>query len=369
MPDDVLEQLVKSYMATLQPTYSFGWQGGEPTLMGVDFFRKATALQEKYGGSGMVVANGLQTNATLIDDELAQHFARYRFLLGCSLDGPPDIHDRYRLTAAGKPSHEKVMDGIDTLKRHGVEFNILVLVSQANVRRAAEGYQYLTRQGFLYHQYIPCVEFDAQGKLLPFAINGEEWGEFLCNLFDEWYPRDIHRVSIRHFDTILQKMVDGTANVCTIGRNCCQYFVVEYNGDIYPCDFFVQASLKIGNVMETSWDEALASESYRDFGAQKAQWNDKCKSCDCLNYCSGDCLKHRLYSNNSPQNLSLLCAGWQQFIRHTRRTFHSIAENIPARTHYDNGRARPVKSASPPPGRNSPCPCGSGRKYKKCCGR
>jgi uncharacterized protein len=344
------------------------WQGGEPTLMGVEFFRKVTALQEKYGRRGAVVANGLQTNATLIDDELAQHLARYRFLLGCSLDGPAEIHDRYRLTIGGKPSHEKVLKGIETLKRHGVEFNILVLVSRANVRKATEVYHYLIRQGFFYHQYIPCVEFDAEGNLLPFAIDGDQWGEFLCNIFNEWYPRDIHRVSIRHFDSILQKMVDGTANVCTIGRNCCQYFVVEYNGDIYPCDFFVEESLKIGNVMDITWYEALASKPYRDFGAQKTQWNKECRSCDCLNFCSGDCLKHRMYAGNQPRNLSRLCRGWQQFIRHTRGQFHEIAENINAQRQEEKNSTRRTASRSTSIGRNAPCPCGSGKKYKKCCG-
>ena len=369
MPDDILEQLIKSYMTTPQPTYAFAWQGGEPTLMGLKFFRKVTALQEKYGRSGAVVANGLQTNATLIDDELAQHLARYRFLLGCSLDGPAEIHDRYRLTAGGKPSHAKVMKGIDTLKRHGAEFNILVLVSQANVRQAAEVYHYLTGQGFFYHQYIPCVEFDAEGNLLPFAVDGDEWGEFLCNIFNEWYPRDIHRVSIRHFDSMLQKIVGGPANVCTIGRNCCQYFVVEYNGDIYPCDFFVEKSLEIGNVRNTTWDKALSSELYRSFGAQKSQWNQKCRSCDCLNYCSGDCLKHRFYAGNRPGNLSVLCRGWQTFIRHTRGIFNEIAENLNTRRHQEKNSTRQTASMSASIGRNVPCPCGSGKKYKRCCGR
>jgi uncharacterized protein len=369
MPDEVLQQLVKGYMATSQPTYSFAWQGGEPTLMGVEFFRKVTALQEKYGHSGAVVANGLQTNATLIDDELAQHLADYRFLLGCSLDGPAEIHDRYRLTTGGKPSHEKVLKGIDRLNRHGVEFNILVLVSRANVRRAAEVYHYLIGQGFYYHQYIPCVEFDADGNLMPFAIDGNGWGEFLCNIFDEWYPRDIQRVSVRHFDAILQKMVDGTANMCTIGRNCCQYFVVEYNGDIYPCDFFVEKSLKLGNVMDITWDEALASKTYKDFGALKTQWNPVCRSCDCLNYCSGDCLKNRMYAGKPPQHLSMLCAGWQQFIRHTRRQFHEIVENFNAQQQNKKNNVRQTSSTAASVGRNAPCPCGSGKKYKRCCGR
>lgn len=180
MSDEVLEQLVKSYMATIQPTYSFAWQGGEPTLMGLDFFRKVVALQKHYGSKGAIISNSLQTNVTRIDEKLARHFARYCFLLGCSLDGPDGIHDRYRRTAGGNATHEMVMSGIDTLKRHGVEFNILALVSKANVEQASEIYQYLTGKGFFFQQYIPCVEFGEDGKLLPVAINGREWGEFLC---------------------------------------------------------------------------------------------------------------------------------------------------------------------------------------------
>jgi len=369
MADDVLEQLVKSFMATPQPIHTFAWQGGEPTLMGLEFFRKATALQARYGRSGALVANGLQTNATLIDDALAGHLARYRFLLGCSLDGPAEVHDRYRLSIGGRPSHAAALKGIAALQRHGVEFNILVLVSRANVSRASTVYQYLTSQGFFYHQYIPCVEFDAAGNLLPFAVTGGEWGEFLCNLFDQWYPRDVHRVSIRHFDSILQMMIEGAADVCTMGRSCCQYFVVEYNGDIYPCDFFVQESLKIGNIMDTNWKDALASDAYQKFGAQKAQWNRECRRCECLNFCYGDCLKHRLFAGNPPQTLSWLCEGWRQFIRYTRDRFQEIAATIMSRRSAQANSRQRTPSASPAIGRNAPCPCGSGRKYKRCCGR
>jgi uncharacterized protein len=235
---------------------------------------------------------------------MAEHFSRYHFLVGCSLDGPAKIHDRYRRTISGKPSHVNVLRGIETLKRHQVEFNTLVLVSQSNVNHAREVYRYLLDQGLLYHQYIPCVEFNEHGELLPFAINGEEWGEFLCEIFDEWYRKDAFTVSIRHVDSILSKMIEGAANVCTMGLNCCQYLVVEYNGDIYPCDFFVQQQFRLGNIMDTSWEEALASKTYQDFGEQKAKWNKACEACDFLGLCHGDCIKHRAYAGNPPQNLS-----------------------------------------------------------------
>jgi len=382
MPDDVLEQMIKGYMATPQPMYSIGWQGGEPTLMGVDFFKKVIEFQQRYGQRGARVGNGLQTNATLITDEMAELFGEYHFLLGCSLDGPSEIHDRYRLDAGGKPSHANVLQGLQTLERHNVEFNILVLVSQSNVSRAREVYRYLRDTGYLYHQYIPCVEFDEAGNLLPFAITGEEWGEFLCELFDEWYQQDTQTVSIRHFDSILCKMVDGVNNVCVMGDNCCQYLVVEHNGDIYPCDFFVEESLKIGNVMDISWEEALISPIYREFGAQKAQWNNACDVCDFLALCGGDCLKHRLYANNPPQTLGWLCAGWKRFLRYTQKRFDKLAERIRRQRMREQRRMQAQQRLYRPPtpksqsqqpdfknvGRNDPCPCGSGRKFKKCCG-
>lgn len=372
MPDDVLEQMIKSYMATRQAMYSIGWQGGEPTLMGIEFFAKLVELQKKYGRPGARVGNGLQTNATLITDEMAEFFGKYHFLVGCSLDGPANLHNRYRLTAGGKPTHGDVLRGIDILQHHNVEFNILTLVSQANVAHAREVYRYLVQQGFMYHQYIPCVEFDEHGELLPFAINAEEWGNFLCELFDEWYRKDTLSVSIRHFDSILTKMLDGVANVCTLGQNCCQYFVVEYNGDIYPCDFFVEKPLKLGNVMENSWEEMLNSPIYLEFGVQKSRWNDLCEACDCLDLCAGDCLKHRLYAGNPPHKLSCLCAGWKRFLRYSRKRFEKLAEKIhkqrlrEARASQQAGMQKKAKLVSV--GRNDPCPCGSGKKFKKCCG-
>jgi len=372
MPDDVLERMIGSYMDTPQPVYSFGWQGGEPTLMGVDFFRKIVDFQKEHGQSGKTVANGLQTNATLIDDEMADLLRRYRFLLGCSLDGPPEIHDLYRKTAGGRPTHQGVMAGIETLQRHGVEFNILILVSQANVHRARDVYRYLVDRGFHYHQYIPCVEFDADGEIQPYAISGEEWGEFLCELFDMWYPGDAYTVSIRHLDSLLLKIVDDQISVCHLGDNCCQYFVVEYNGDIYPCDFFVDPALRLGNVMESSWESLLASPIYEAFGAQKTKWNGACPTCDALDLCRGDCLKHRTYAGHASTNLSWLCEGNRRFLRHARGRLDQLAADVRLQRQTDAGLQHRDRIRNDPRyagvGRNDPCPCGSGKKFKKCCG-
>jgi len=203
MSQEVLERMISSYMALPQQQYTFGWQGGEPTLMGVEFFREAVRLQKKHGRMGAIVANGLQTNATLIDDEFAAHLAKYNFLVGVSIDGPEELHNTYRKNAGGGGSHADVMRGVESLKRNNAEFNVLVLVNKANVRQARRVYRYLCENGIFHHQYIPCVEFDENGELLPFAINGGEWGDFLCELYDLWLPDDTRRVSIRYFDALL----------------------------------------------------------------------------------------------------------------------------------------------------------------------
>ena len=353
MSDAVLERVIQSYMETDQEVYSFGWQGGEPTLMGLQFFEKVVEFQKKYGRRGVTVANGLQTNATLIGDSLASHLARYRFLVGCSLDGPGDIHNRYRVNHLGVNTHSRVIQGIQTLKQYGVASNILVLVSQANVHRAGEVYRYLVENGHLYHQYIPCVEFDDNGKPLPFSISGEEWGRFMCELFDAWYPDDVNTVSIRHFDSILSKLVDGTDTVCTMGRNCCQYFVVEYNGDIYPCDFFVEPALKLGNIMNTSWQELLESPAYLEFGAQKKDWNRACESCGSVELCAGDCLKHRMIAGNNSRNMSWLCEGWKLFLEHAENGFKQLSQGIieKRKAAFGNRNVAPAKRATP--GRNA----------------
>jgi len=320
--DLVLEQVIKKYLATKQPVYTFGWQGGEPTLMGARFFRKITELQKKHARRGSKIVNALQTNATLINDTLAEHWAHYRFLVGCSLDGPSELHNRYRKYASGINSHAAVLAGIEVLRRHRVEFNILVLVSKANVHKATDVYRYLVEQGFYYHQYIPCVEFDGNGNPLPFSISGDEWGQFLCELFDSWYPRDIHRISIRHFDAILSKMIDNSTTVCSLSSNCCQYFVIEYNGDIYPCDFFVEKNLRIGNITDIDWETALSSSIYKKFGSQKSEMHSDCRSCNFLTLCQGDCQKYREY------NISHLCRGWKEFFQHSFHSFDSLTQSI-----------------------------------------
>jgi len=370
MTDAVLDRLVSSYLATEQSTYAFVWQGGEPTLMGVDFFRRVTDLQSRHGRPGSLVANALQTNGTLITKELARHFARFRFLLGVSLDGPAAVHDRFRQTADGRGSHAEVLRGIECLRSCGVEFNTLTLVTPANADRAGEVYRYLCENGFFHQQYIPCVEADQTGAPLPYAVSGEQWGDFLCALFDAWYRADVHRVSIRLFDSILTCLVEGKANVCHLDRNCCQYFVVEHDGDIYPCDFFVREDLRLGNISTITWEEACGSPAYLGFGSEKSRYGSICRECAYEALCFGDCLKHRLFVPGKPWNLSRLCAGWKRFFEHTLPGFRRLAGEIRRQRSARPGPApsrEPAASRPPAVGRNDPCPCGSGKKFKKCC--
>jgi len=370
MSDAVLERLISTYMATNQPQHSIGWQGGEPTLMGLDFFKRVTSLQQQYG-RGASVSNGLQTNTTLIDDEWAKHLARYNFLVGVSIDGPPEIHDKYRTFVNGRGAHADVMRGLECLKRNKVEYNVLTLVSQSNVRHPVETYHYLRDElGVKFHQYIECVEFESDGSLQPFAVTGKEWGDFLCAVYDEWVRcGDTHRISIRLFDSILTLMVDGYANVCAMGRDCRSYLVVEHNGDVFPCDFYVRPDLKLGNIMEDSWEDLLASPAYAKFGARKTQWNEKCAECKYLQYCAGCCPKNRPASSQDPTQLSWLCNGWIQFFDHALPKLESLADDVRRQRQQ---AAMQMRSHMPPPAgktnRNDPCPCGSGKKYKKCCG-
>jgi uncharacterized protein len=328
MSDDTLEKMIASYMRSRQAAcYTFSWQGGEPGLMGLSFFKKVVSLQTKYAPRGATVCNAFQTNGSLISDALASFFAEYKFLVGVSLDGPAALHDHYRKTLDRKPTHATVLKGIDTLKRHGVELNILTLVNDRNVKQPKELYGYFKKRGLLHHQYVPCVEFDPSGHPRPYSIAGDDWGHFLCEIFDCWFAEDVHRVSVRLFDSVLEYLVSGKRNSCTMGTDCRQYFVIEHDGSVYPCDFFVRERLKLGNVTDGNWKDFLESSIYRQFGLDKTSWNDECGSCFCLAFCHGDCQKFR---SPVPEHKarSILCEGWKAFYAHALPRLEGIAEDI-----------------------------------------
>jgi uncharacterized protein len=326
MSDEVLEQTIASYMASRQATsYTFSWQGGEPGLLGLSFFKRVVELQKKHAPRRAVVCNGFQTNGTLISDELAAFLAEYKFLFGVSLDGPAPLHDHYRKTRDGQATHALVCKGIERLRKHGVDFNILALVNDRTVKQPRELYGYFKNRGFLHQQYVPCVEFDEAGRLRPYAITGREWGDFLCAIFDRWIDEDAGRISIRLFDSILEYLVRGKRNACAMGTDCRQYFVVEHDGSVYPCDFFVRDELKLGNVTTGTWREFLESPLYRQFGLEKAKWCDECRACPWLPFCHGDCQKFRPAGASAK---SVLCDGWQAFYAHALPRLERLAAEI-----------------------------------------
>ena len=328
MPGVVLETMIRKYLQTPQPAWSFGWQGGEPTLMGPSFFRKIVELQEQYAPRGARIANGLQTNGTLLNDAFAQVLAEGNYLVGISIDGPAEIHDRYRRSVAGRGTHAEVLRGLEALRRNKVEHNVLTLVSRANVDKPREAYRYLRELGVDYHQYIPCVEFEEDGSPRSYSISGEEWGRFLNGIFDEWINGDTRRVSVRTFDALLSIMVHDTPTICTNGTHCRQYFVVEHNGDVYPCDFFVQPEKRLGNVMNDHFAQMWRAPLFRSFGRAKKEWNSACDTCEFLRYCAGDCPKNRYVRNEDPGQLSVLCEGWKSFYEHTLPRFEELARSI-----------------------------------------
>ena len=327
MSNSTLEKMIADYMKISMPEYSFAWQGGEPTILGIGFFEKAVELQQKYAPPNAVITNALQTNATLIDKPMADFFAKFDFLIGVSLDGPKEYHNKYRCTVNGDPTHSKVMQGINYLRQAKVEFNILCLVNSDNVKHPEELYKYYRGKGFNFLQFIPCVEYDAKGNLTHYSITGVQWGEFLCKIFDLWHRKDTRRVSIRHFDSVLNYLVSGVYTQCTMDRDCRQYFVVEYDGGIFPCDFFVEKNLKLGTIGKNSWADALGNPLYEKFGKHKSKWNKLCNSCSWLRLCHGDCQRMRgPYAE--PETLSALCDGWQLFYKHTIDRFELLANSI-----------------------------------------
>lgn len=364
MKDATLERMISSYLQTDQKIYSFGWQGGEPTLMGGDFFKQAILYQKKYQKPGRQIINGLQTNGTLLNDDWARFLSRNRFLVGVSLDGPKKIHDTFRKTTNISGSYSKVVKGIDRLRRHKVDFNILTLVSKANVQKPVEVYRFLRDEmNSLYHQYIECVEFDQAGNLTDFSITGQQWGEFLCSIFDEWINNDTNRVSIRLFDSIIATLLHKTPTLCSFSKDCRHYQVVEHNGDVYPCDFYVAEEMRLGNIIEDNWQTFLSSTTYELFGRRKGVFDQECNKCPFVELCAGDCQKNRLSRTAVPHSKSVLCEGWKQFYEHSIPSFKKLVKKL----EHKQRRNGQYISTSRSIGRNDPCPCGSGRKYKKCC--
>ncbi|MCM8759773.1 MAG: anaerobic sulfatase maturase [Candidatus Omnitrophica bacterium] len=324
---DVLEKLVEKYLKTQQVQYIFSWQGGEPLLMGLDFYKKVIDLQKGFASPGSVIGNGLQTNGYLLDQQWAEFLSQNNFLIGMSIDGPEEIHNRFRIALGIENAFRFVMKAIEKLQRFEVAFNTLTVVTSAHAGRAKQVYTFLKDIGSEYHQYIPCVEYDRNSKKLPWTIEAKDWGLFLCELFNAWI-NDNKKVSIRLFDSILLKLLEKQPGICQMEKNCCQYFVIEHNGDVFPCDFFVRAHTFLGNIQKDDWKDLLNSEKYKKFGLKKSLWHPDCDRCEFLKFCAGDCQKHRISKNQSERTKSVLCEGWKIFYKETMPEFKKIVDYI-----------------------------------------
>ena len=327
MSDEVLEAVIKQFLALRLPQSIFSWQGGEPTLAGLDFYRKVIRLEEKFGRGGQVVGNALQTNAILIDREWAHFLAQYHFLVGVSLDGPQEIHDKFRRSAGGQGSYQRVMAAISHLKRDNVAFNILTLVTSANEHRAREVYRFLREKGFDFLQFIPCVEKDpTTGGPAPFSVTPQGYGEFLCELFDEWVKDGYPCVSIRLFDSLLEYYLSGRMPLCVLGPSCEGYVLIEANGDVYPCDFFVEKKWRLGNILEEDLLGIFNSPRHQGFSRMKAAGLTECEGCEWLSMCYGGCLKDRERCDEALKVKSPLCPAYRKFFQHSQEFFESIAK-------------------------------------------
>lgn len=358
MKEDVLDEMVRQLMKQGASQVSVSWQGGEPTLMGISFFEKAIELMQRYG-SGQEVGNGFQTNGILIDTKWARFFRKYNFLVGLSIDGPEHVHDKYRLLAGGNTTWSRVSGTAKLLMDEGVSVNALSVVNDYSVNYPKEIYQYLKDIGFTYMQFIPCVEPDPLNPSCPtsFSVSPEPYGRFLCTLFDLWisdFSDNLPTTSIRLFESLLYSYAGYDPPQCTLQEECGNYLVVEHNGDAYSCDFFVDPEWRLGNVMEDNLSAMLNSEKQLEFGKMKSQLAEQCRNCQWLLYCRGGCTKDRRLSEY--QGTSHFCEAYKLFFQHADRKFKHL---IQQRKKRETGKV----------GRNEPCPCGSGSKYKKCCGK
>jgi uncharacterized protein len=327
---EVLEKLIKDYMVLKFPLAGFAWQGGEPTLMGLDFYEKAVELQRSYAASGQQVSNSLQTNAVLLDDKWCDFLRENKFLVGISIDGPKELHDYYRLDLGGRGTFDKVMQAIKRCKEHKVEFNTLTLVNNITAEYPNEIFDFLINLGIRYMQFISCVETNPEtNQIADFSVSPKQYGKFLCRIFDLWMKFGPQNLSIRDFDSILSFCIGGRHTVCTFDRQCNHYIVIEHAGDVFPCDFFVDPKWRLGNIMDTPI-EKLASNAFRlDVMQNKQRLCNKCFSCRHLAVCWGGCLKDRMPLD--PKKLtceSYFCESYSMFFDYAMPRFMKVADKF-----------------------------------------
>lgn len=342
MSADVLESYIRQYIETHDTqVVNFAWQGGEPTLLGVEYFRNLVRIQKRYA-NGKRIQNAFQTNGVLLNDAWAALFKENEFLIGISIDGPRELHDRYRVDKGGQPTFDKVARGIETLKRNGVEFNTLTTVHAGNADHPLEVYRFLKEHGSGYMQFIPIVEriahqvtcdglqlispdFNGAARVAPWSVEPRQFGRFLCAIFDEWVRRDVGRYYVQLFDVSLEMWTGMEASLCVFRRQCGAALAIEHSGDLYSCDHFVYPKNRLGNIMESPLEALVDSPQQHAFGEAKETTLPKyCRECDVRFACNGECPKHRfLTTPDGEPGLNYLCAGYKDVLR-PRGPLHAL---------------------------------------------
>lgn len=358
LSDELLERFVREYIgAQTMPEVLFTWHGGETLMRPLEFYRKAMALQRRYA-DGRRIDNCIQTNATLLTDEWCQFFAENGWLVGVSIDGPQEFHDEYRRTRLGGPSWRKVMDGIELLGKHGVMWNALAVVNDYNADYPLDFYRFFKEIGCHYLQFTPIVEriapgrkqsqhnrtsrykehphlanlHDTEAPLADFSVNPEQWGNFLCAIFDEWVRNDVAEYYVQIFDATLANWVGKLPGVCTYGSSCGHAAVMEFNGDVYSCDHFVFPEYRLGNLREQSLVEMMYGEQQSAFGRLKTQLPRQCRECRWRFACNGECPKNRFAKTaDGEPGLNYLCSGYRRFFAHVAPYMDFMAGKLEAK--------------------------------------
>ena len=400
MADELLESYIKQLLEAHQvPEVTIAWQGGEPTLMGLDFFKRSVDYVEKFKKPDQQVQHTMQTNGTKLDDEWCAFFKENGFLIGLSVDGPKEVHDTYRVNKGGQGSFDQVMGGLEFLRKHEVDFNILCSVHAANSDRPLEVYRFFRDElGAEFMQFIPIVE-RATEQLLPLAnlgwsedigkerplyvqqgnlitdrtVSAEQYGQFLSTIFDEWVMRDVGKVYVQLFDVALGSWI-GQHNLCIFSPTCGNALALEHNGDLYACDHYVEPDYLLGNIMEERMIDLVASEKQRKFGQDKYDTLPKyCQECEVLFACYGGCPKNRFIETpDGEPGLNYLCAGYKKFFNHVNEPMRYMANELrynrpPVNVMtYMADKEAELEKLFAKAYRNDPCPCGSGLKFKNC---
>lgn len=315
MSNETLRKMVESFLFYSHPNSTFAFQGGEPTLAGLPFFEKLVEYQKRYGRNGQAVSNALQTNAVLLDDAWCRFLRRYNWLVGASLDGDQQMHDTYRKNRGGEGTWRKVMDSIERMSKHRVDFNILCVLSEANVNRPKDVYRFFRSLGVEHLQFIPLAEFSATGERQPYAITAEQYGRFLIEIFDLWWP-ERKRIRIRFFDNLAEALAGYMPGNCTMHERCDSYVVVEYNGDVYPCDFFVEPRWKLGNLNKDTWSQITKADIRSRFAHQKALPHPECAVCEHHPLCHNGCPSFREKQRGNVSDLDYFCQTYKMIYAH-----------------------------------------------------